>query len=591
MVSRLVPPLVAALVGALLNAPAAHAVPFDAPTINLADGDPVSQLQPVELTGIDNQVGSVRVAFGPFTEELLVVEAHQASTSFETWGLEGSQSLTVTQCEDAEGLTCDAPIQVSVTVDNPGPTYTPSRAGSQRTHDFDVTLGLDGAVTSGTPQLAAAVDDDVPALVEPGQALSVDVDALSEGAHAVHAAVCSADGLRCTTPTTDAFEVVRTVAATFSLDPPVFSPNGDGRSDTLDLTYGLVDPWEEGVIRIRPAPGVGDPLRVIEVDPPASPATEASVSFDGRDDLAAALPAGDYVATLAVARVLDEQLIFTPYSLPFSIDLSAEPVADVALSVPTLYPSPDGYRDTVGVSWTAGEEYTRVDVEVRRTGGSVVRLLGDVAGGVVWDGRNNKGNVVAEGSYELRVRAQDVAGNRAWSPAVPITVSDKVVATRTRSVTVSATASRMTDRGGTGDCSRLRIPSWHGWSGSISYLSNTRCDGDFEASRVWTVHLLKLPAAVAYRKVRLGWYGGPTRAQTLDVARATLYKQDGLTAYWPAWVYSVNYLTGQHLPWVPAGQVMNGRQVKWAFGADSGNRYDVKNFTITYRADVLVEPG
>ncbi len=593
MVRRLLPAAVAALIGTILSAPPAAA--FDPPTVNLTNGDKISQLQSVELTGIDNQVGSVRVSLGSLPEQLLLVEAHAASTTFETWGLAGSQPLVITQCDDAEGLDCDPAMSpINVVVDNPELTFTPSRPGTARTHDFDVTLDLDAPVTSGTPQLSAAIDDATPNLVAPGVQLPVDVDALADGPHTVSAAVCSADGTRCTTPATDPFTVVRSVTAGFSLDEPLFSPNGDTRLDTLTFTYSLVTPWDDGVIEIRDSEDTL--VRSLNVTAPTLPDTEADLVYDGTDELAATLPEGAYTATLTARRTVDGELLTASYPLAFAIDLTVPPATDVAATLSALYPMQDGYLDSTEITWTEAESYARVAVEVRLAGGDRVRLMDDVASGVEWDGRDDDGDFVANGNYEIRVRVQDAVGNRSFSAPVPVTVSNKILVTRTKTITVTPQAS-VTDFN-IGSCSRLKIPSAHGWAGSAGYLSNVRCKStDPVKSNAWTIHRVTLPQVIEFRSIRLSWYGGPTKYEGkcksksvfCDTAYGTLYKADGVTA--AKWTLSQDYLTTSNTPWVPAVDILQDHDVEWGFAANGGNRFDVKKFVIAYKADVLVNPG
>jgi hypothetical protein len=205
----------------------------------------------------------------------------------------------------------------------------------------------------------------------------------------------------------------------------------------------------------------------------------------------------------------------------------------------------------------------------------------------VWDGRNDEGDLVSAGAYSIRLRGRDLAGNQAWSDAVALTVSRKMLVSRTRSVNVTPKAARVSG-GDIGRCSAWRVPSLHKWVGSASYLSNVKCQSTYARSVVWTVQRIKLPAALKYRKVQLSWYGGPTYSWTGDTALATVYDEDGHAVQWFS---SVDYLTAQHLPWYPAAGIVKDGKVGWGFSASDGNRYDVKKFTITYRADVLVNPG
>lgn len=585
MIRRIASVAVVVLAGSLLSA--APAAAFDPPTIEV-DAGTAGRVQ-VDLTGIDNGVSSVKLQLGALPEQLVLVSNHAASATFDTWGLDGSVPLTVIQCLQPEATTCDPALDPApqVVVDNPEPSYTPDREGTLRTHDFAMTVGLEHG--TGDPRLRVGVDDGETTLVEPGAAIQVDVDPLAEGQHAVHAAVCSTDGLICTEPTSGTFQVVRTVNAGFERDEPTISPNGDGVLDTVTFTWSLVGPWDDGVIEIRDAGQAV--VRAIPVTAPTPPETEASLVYDGTDELSATLPSGSYTATLVARRLVDGEVLSNSYVRDFSVDVDVVPPTDLAVTNRKVYPATDKYLDTTKVTWTDVEEYTRVDLRVTDSLGKQVRLWRDVTSGVVWDGRKGDGKQLPNGTYELRVRSFDAFGNRAWSEPVTVQVSDKVLVTRTRSVTLTPKASRNPERGFIGDCSRVRFPSVHGWAGSASYLSNALCDEGYEASVVSTVHQAQLPAAVKYRKVQLAWYGGPTKATRSDRGRATLYKSDRVTFYWPDWIYSLRYLTAQHLPWVPAAEVLDGRWVTWAFATDSGNRYDVKSFTIRYKADVLVKPS
>ena len=125
------------------------------------------------------------------------------------------------------------------------------------------------------------------------------------------------------------------------------------------------------------------------------------------DDLAAPLPEGDYTATLTARRTVDGDLLTATYPLGFAVDVSVPSATDVVASIPELFPQQDGYLDSSVVTWTDAEPYTRVAIEVREAGGSRVRLMDDVASGVAWDGRNDDGDFVADGNYEIRVRVQD----------------------------------------------------------------------------------------------------------------------------------------------------------------------------------------
>jgi hypothetical protein len=46
-------------------------------------------------------------------------------------------------------------------------------------------------------------------------------------------------------------------------------------------------------------------------------------------------------------------------------------------------------------------------------------------------------------------------------------------------------------------------------------------------------------------------------------------------------------MAAQYIPSAKGSLVVEDGDVSWGFQTDRGNRYDVKSFTITYKADVL----
>jgi hypothetical protein len=290
-------------------------------------------------------------------------------------------------------------------------------------------------------------------------------------------------------------------------------------------------------------------------------------------------------------------VLSTRYVLDFSVGVAVVPPTDLTVTNGKVFPAIDKYLDTTEVTWTDAEEYARVDLRITDSLGNRVRQWNSVTSGVVWDGRRADGRQLPNGTYEFRVRSFDAVGNRAWSEPVPVRVSDKVLVTKTRSVTVTPEGSRVPEGGNVGRCSKWMVPSKHGWPGSASHLSNVRCVEDAAASEAWTVHETTLAKAVSYRRVQLSWYGGPTKGERCvrtdvecDRALATIYESDGDAV---GWVHTLDYLTAQHVDyWARAADVVRDqRRVRWGLYVNGGNRYDVKSFTLRYKADVLVNPS
>jgi len=420
--------------------------------------------------------------------------------------------------------------------------------------------------------------------VDPETVTPVDTGALSEGAHLIAIAVCSADELRCTAGTAAPFDVVRSVGGSFSLSAPALSPNGDGQFDTIDIDYTQVDVWDSASVQVRNATDVVVFSSAVQL--PVAPSNDGSFQYDGKTGLGVVLPDGTYTATVSASRTLDSgdagSSTYAPKS--FIVDNTALAPPTLASQWPTIYPYKDYYRDGTKVTYVGLEPYSRRDLKVRNAAGKLVRskLILKPAD-ATWDGRRKDGSRVPEGKYSIRVRVVDQLGNVGLSPMAVVRVDNARVVWFPRSLTVTPKASRVSED--VGDCSTLRTPSSHGWAGSTSYLSNKRCNEGYDESVVWTLHKVQLQRAATYRKVRLGWYGGPTRAATHDVARATLY-DTGNNAL--GWFGTVDYMASQYINQAYGGsKVVKDGYVQWGFQADSGNRYDVKSFTLTYEVGVL----
>lgn len=576
-----------ALTGTALVAPPAAAADLPAPTVdNITTDQMLSEIQPLIVSGLDPSAVSIRVSYAGRVLDPIPVDppgSPTVTTEIETWGLAGNnEMLVVSQCIDADATDCGAPTDppISTRVDNPEPTYDLSPQGTEFSEPFDLTAHL--AVTTGNPRLRLTLDVGTPVFVDPEDVTPVDTDALVEGPHQIAIDVCSADELRCTPGVTKAFDVVRSVAGSFSLSAPALSPNGDGQFDTIDFDYTQVDIWDSASVVVRNA--AAEVVFTSDVPLPV-PSNDGTFPYDGKDEFGVALPDGAYTATLTVGRTLDSgdpaESTYAPQ--PFTVDTTALAPSSLSSQWPTLYPYVDYYRDSTKFTYAGLEPYSRVDLKVRNAAGKLVRskVISKPAD-ATWNGRRNDGSRVREGNYFVRLRVVDNLGNVGLSPVAPVTVSDKKLVTVTKAVTVTPKASRV--GGVVGACSTRRTPSLHGWAGSTGYLSNTRCRTTFNASIVWTHNQVKLPRAVTYRDVRLGWYGGPTKAASHHRAIATLYRKDGTPQ---GWFSSVDYMASQYIPWVKGWRVVDDGVVSWGFQTGRGNRYDVKSFTITYRADVL----
>jgi hypothetical protein len=280
---------------------------------------------------------------------------------------------------------------------------------------------------------------------------------------------------------------------------------------------------------------------------------------------------------------VDGQQVVSTYDEVFTVDRKALAPSSLVPGWPTIYPYVDYYRDSTKFTYTGLEPYSRVDLKVRNAAGTPIRSkLISTPADATWNGRRKDGSAVPEGKYLVRLRVVDKLGNVGLSPDATVIVNDARLVKVFRSVTVTPKASRVGQE--VGSCSTLRTPSVHGWAGSSSYLSNSKCRKTIADSIVWTHHKVELAHAAKYFKVRLGWYGGPTKAATFDKAVAALYgpgfSDQGRYS-------SVGFMASQYLPWVEAPRVLIDGEFHWGFQTSRGNRYDVKSFTVTAQVGVL----
>ena len=206
--------------------------------------------------------------------------------------------------------------------------------------------------------------------------VAIDGTALADGVYsvAVRAYTTTSSEVVSTVPLT----VTRTLGLV-SVAPTVFSPNGDGRLDRLDVRFSLANPATVTVRILHDGRWVATPVLG-----QALPAGERRVVWDGSRS-GGRLRDGSYVASVEVTDAVGT----VSYGVPFVSDTTAPAV--------TILP---GRRLRVSVSepamlriWINGRQLRR---EVKRPGVVLVRLPGEIrrARVVAWDAAGNRSPVV-----------------------------------------------------------------------------------------------------------------------------------------------------------------------------------------------------
>ncbi len=146
------------------------------------------------------------------------------------------------------------------------------------------------------------------------------------------------------------------------------------------------------------------------------PAGRVSYTWDGRDNLERVVPEGVYRPRVQLER--NGRTIVLPN--PIRVDTTAPVITLVRVSPRVFSPDSDGTRDRVTAAYRIDERARAVMlVDGRQRAQSKFRR---VEGNLVWFGRIN-GRVVRPGTYEIRLRAADRAGNRSIrTRAVPVVV-------------------------------------------------------------------------------------------------------------------------------------------------------------------------
>jgi flagellar hook assembly protein FlgD/outer membrane protein OmpA-like peptidoglycan-associated protein len=192
-----------------------------------------------------------------------------------------------------------------------------------------------------------------------------------------------------------------------TVDISHFSPNGDGRRDTVTFTPEI--PVTEGIrsheIVLRNAAGT-------EVRRASGGETIPEMwEFDGSDESGARLPEGTYTAELIVLYRNGNRPTATAPELV--LDVTA-PRVSVRANSPVFSPNGDGNLDEVvflqstdtAPEWRSSIVTESTDERVRE-----FRWTETPSESLPWDGRDESGNAIPDGRYRYQLEGEDRAGN------------------------------------------------------------------------------------------------------------------------------------------------------------------------------------
>ena len=221
-----------------------------------------------------------------------------------------------------------------------------------------------------------------------------------------------------------------------SADLGVFSPNADGVKDRVTIQPRLK--VSEGVSRyaLRILDAEGQSLRQVDGQNRAP----ENFSWDGLDDSGRRLPDGRYQAEL----ILDYQKgdHHEVRTAVFIIDTRA-PTIELSAEYSLFSPDGDGFKDKLPVRQSSSEE-ALWEGEFRNSAGEVVRSFYWKGGAqeFQWDGKDENGNKIPDGSYSYRIASTDAAGN-----SVSREIRGLEIDTRVTSVFVTASTDGFSPNG------------------------------------------------------------------------------------------------------------------------------------------------
>lgn len=389
----------------------------------------------------------------------------------------------------------------------------------------------------------------------------------------------------------------------------VFSPNGDGRDDTLAIRYHLTRDADSVQLRISEL-GAG-PSRHVRLIQLGSAEGSGSWTWDGRDRHGELVDDGVYDVTLSYAGASDTARDRIAVDTDFSPRLVVDTGAPLATGAnPAVYPRSTVVRDAIDLSVHAEHRTRRVSLTIRDARGRAVlrRVERDVEtdthsyASVLderWTARLG-GMALPPGRYRAVVAGIDRAGNHGRD-VQPIWVSRERLVWHEEVSTVlpygSLGGGACFFDGGSGcnDANYYNPPcgtvtASQLFPGGLSYRSSACPPGRPGTDRASSTHWLPLPRAprgVVSARVRFA--GTPTHAGEGDVGTlsisATHYEQTSHTTSGTG--SETADVEPEHGHGVPGDYTGSGDAIPpgvlWEFSAKDGNAVDVQSFVVTAR--------
>lgn len=356
----------------------------------------------------------------------------------------------------------------------------------------------------------------------------------------------------------------------------LFSPNGDGRRDTVRFVFELARP-----ARVTAGVRVSGGTLLHAQSLHRLDAGRHHWTWDGRDDDGKVVADGYYDIWIRARRGAVTQTLQTQAKA----DTLAQ--GELVTSRPAVHPRAQIVYDRVQLvyvveGWSPyvvwkGEEYQpRTRLRILNHHGKVVWqdvVRNSATPTFDWDARRADGTALPEGSYRARLRTVDQAGNLLRFSR-RLTVSHAQLVEQVWSSTVAASTADSYYPWydiGCNDCYNFASPvASDRYPGGLSFRP---VSGTWGTSSNF---LMELPfTAAPVDTYRVTAVGGPTIAGASDVGGLSGVLMRGDSTASSPWfnVDLVDY------PYLPVGE----SPIVWGFGTKPPNSYDVASFTIDYR--------
>ncbi|MBP5449602.1 MAG: gliding motility-associated C-terminal domain-containing protein, partial [Spirochaetales bacterium] len=190
------------------------------------------------------------------------------------------------------------------------------------------------------------------------------------------------------------------------LHDKIFSPNGDGKKDTVGWTLNI--PNKNGIEKWSFAVRNNQDQPVWTTSGEGLPPKE--IVWDGKTDGGSVAAEGHYIGYLLVDYINGN----TPSSTSPSFELDIQnPTGNVKFSLAKFSPDGDGNKDTVDIEQSTSYEDQWIG-QIADESGKVVKTYmwkGQPPKKFTWDGIDDNNNLLTDGKYYYSLKCEDLAGN------------------------------------------------------------------------------------------------------------------------------------------------------------------------------------